>query len=282
MSVPPGWYRDPAEPTVQRWWDGEGWVGDPLPADATPPPGPPAQEPPVPVPVPMVPAVPGVPGATEPAASPPGAVEPVPPGWSTGRAVPDLTPPRPQGYPLATLGSRLVARLVDIGIVLALNVVVNGWFVYQFWLEVSPVVQEAWRRSLAGETMSDLPETGDAGNLQLVILVLATALWFAYEVPAIANTGQTPGKRLLRIRVVRLEATEPLGFGRSFRRWNTMGLPTLLWWCFGIGFLLQLVDALFAVFDRPLQQALHDKSAHTAVISVAAPPRPAKESPDEQ
>lgn len=163
---------------------------------------------------------------------------------------------------------------------LALNVAVNGWFVYQFWLEVSPTVREAWRRSLAGESMSDLPTTGDAGNLQLVILVLAAALWFAYEVPAIANTGQTPGKRLLRIRVVRLETAEPLGFGRSFRRWNTMGLPTLLWWCFGIGFLLQLVDVLFAVFDRPLQQALHDKSALTAVVSVAAPA--AKESPDEQ
>lgn len=260
VSVPPGWYRDPAQPTVQRWWDGDGWVGDPLPADATPPPGPPA--PPVLAPAEIPPDSP-----TPPA-------QPVPPGWRPpGRVLaPDAPPPRPQGYPLATLGSRLVARLVDIGIVFALNVAVNGWFVYQLWLEVSPVFREAWRRSLAGESMSNLPETGDAGNLPLVILVLAAALWFAYEVPAIANTGQTPGKRLLRIRVVRLETTGPLGFGRSFRRWNTMGLPTLLWLCFGLGFLLQLVDVLFAVFDRPLQQALHDKSALTAVVSVAAGP----------
>jgi uncharacterized RDD family membrane protein YckC len=237
-----------------------------------------------------------MPGATGPAVPPAGVGDrppggDVPPGWGHRRPEPDLgTPPRPHGYPLATLGSRLVARLVDIGLVLALNVLVNGWFVYQFWTEISPVLNEAWRRSLAGESMSDLPEAGDAGNLQLVILVLATALWFAYEVPAVANTGQTPGKRLLRIRVVRLEqpavrlaggadVAQPLGFGRSFRRWNTMGLPTLLWWCFGVGFLLQLVDALFVLFDRPLQQALHDKSAYTVVISVAA--TPAKEAPDE-
>ena len=37
---PPGWYRDPAEPTTQRYWDGDGWVGDSLPIDATPPEGP--------------------------------------------------------------------------------------------------------------------------------------------------------------------------------------------------------------------------------------------------
>ena len=293
MSVPPGWYRDPAEPTVQRWWDGEGWIGDPLPADQTPPAGPPpepARSAPGPgAREPQVPAVPGLPGAAEPSAPPPAGDRGwsrgagVPPGWGYRRPAPDLgatgSPPRPHGYSLASLGSRLVARLVDIGLVLGLNVLVNGWFVYQFWIEVSPVLSEAWRRSLAGESMSDLPATGDAGNLQLVILLLAAALWFAYEVPAVANTGQTPGKRLLRIKVMRLESAEPLGFGRSFRRWNTMGLPTLLWWCFGIGFLLQLADALFVLFDRPLQQALHDKSAYTVVVSVAT--APAKEPPDE-
>lgn len=286
MSVPPGWYRDPVDPTVQRWWDGEGWVGAPLPADQTPPEGPPPQtrtatgggrEP-------QVPAVPGMPGSAEPSSHPatggPSQLTDVPPVRGPRQPAIELgTPPKPHGYPLATLGSRLTARLVDIGLVLGLNVLVNGWFVYQFWTEISPVISEAWRRSLAGESMSDLPEAGDAGNLQLVILVLAAALWFAYEVPAIANTGQTPGKRLLRIKVVRMESAQPLGFGRSFRRWNTMGLPTLLWWCFGIGFVLQLIDALFVLFDRPLQQALHDKSAYTVVVSVAA--APAKETPDE-
>jgi uncharacterized RDD family membrane protein YckC len=312
VSVAPGWYKDPAEPTTQRWWDGEGWVGERLPADAIPPPGPPPASR---LREPQVPAVPGLPGAAEASAPPPPPAGPVPPpepGHPTGEVPPgwpyqvpmpaSSAPPRPHGYPLATLGARLVARLVDLGAILALNIAVNGWFVYRFWTEISPVMEEAWRRGLAGESMSDLPEVGDqAGVLQIIILMLAAALWFAYEVPAIANTGQTPGKRLLRIKVVRLEnphgsaagmassrQTEPpaLGFGRSFRRWNTMGLPTLLWWCFGLGLLLQLVDVLFAVFDRPLQQALHDKSAHTAVISTAAgqpPVSPArsKEATDE-
>lgn len=49
MTPPPGWYRDPAYPLVERWWDGTGWtdhrrqaetVQQPLAArPETPPPG---------------------------------------------------------------------------------------------------------------------------------------------------------------------------------------------------------------------------------------------------
>jgi uncharacterized RDD family membrane protein YckC len=208
----------------------------------------------------------------------------VPPGWPGRRPRLALrSPPLPPGYRLATLGARIVARLVDIGLVFLLNVLVNGWFVYLYWLEVSPPFAEFWNRLRAGEDdMSDLPPVGDqAGSLQFVILILAAALWFAYEVPAVANTGQTPGKRLLGIKVVRLEQAGPVGFGRSFRRWNTMGLPVLLWPCFGIGFVLQVVDVVFALVDRPLQQALHDKSSHTVVISVETSGQP-RETPDDQ
>lgn len=45
MSVAPGWYLDPADPDTRRYWDGEGWLGAPIPAEATPPAGPPPPEP---------------------------------------------------------------------------------------------------------------------------------------------------------------------------------------------------------------------------------------------
>ncbi len=61
-------------------------------------------------------------------------------------------PPRPHGLALAPLGLRLVARLVDIGIVFLLNVVVNGWFVWQFVREIAPISEEFTRRLLTGET----------------------------------------------------------------------------------------------------------------------------------
>jgi uncharacterized RDD family membrane protein YckC len=285
MSMPaPGWYKDPVEPTTQRYWDGEGWIGDPLPADATPPPGPPPPSKTASALEPQVPEVPGMPGTADvppaselpprrPDAAPPERTPDLgqtPPGWAVRhRPAPGAPPSKPHGYTLATPGSRLLARLVDIGLVFLLNVVVNGWFAYRFWLEISPALTEYLERLEAGDTSTEgLPVADDAGNLLLAMVVIAAALWFAYEVPAVANTGQTIGKRLLRIKVVRLESPDPLSFGRSFRRWNFMGFPTLLWWCFGIGFLVQLVDAMFVLFDRPLYQALHDKSAHTAVVAV--------------
>ena len=52
---------------------------------------------------------------------------------------------RPHGFALAGLGPRLVARLLDICAVLVLNVVVNGYFAYQFLQEFAPV----WRAALA-------------------------------------------------------------------------------------------------------------------------------------
>ena len=110
--------------------------------------------------------------------------------------------------------------------------------------------------------------------LVLTMLLIATALWLAYEVPAIGNTGQTLGKRIMHIKVVRLESTEPIGFGRAFRRWGRLGLWTPLWSCWGLGLILQFIDSVSPLFDQKLRQALHDKTAGTVVIE--APPGPPK------
>jgi len=179
--------------------------------------------------------------------------------------------PRPHGYPIADLGRRFVARLVDIGILLVINAVVNGWFVYKLYEEFWPWYKLAFQRVQAHQPYDDIPQPQNTQTLAFTITFIAAALWFAYEVPALANRGQTVGKRLLGIKVLRLEEDGPLGFGRAFRRWNPMGFATLLWTC-GVGFVLQFVDCLFVAVDRPLHQALHDKSAATVVVDVTHPP----------
>jgi uncharacterized RDD family membrane protein YckC len=325
QEITPGWYKDPVEPGVQRYWDGEGWIGDPVPADAptpvgppvvtTPPPAgtwsltatqpvatpvPPAPEPPVSAPPtagPVGPATPLPPGVV----LPPGAIvlppgTPPPPGMFPDDklppgAIPVLLPgpvPRmvpivpaaalPHGLPVAPMWSRLVARLIDIAIVLVLNVIVNGWFIYEYAQEIAPQLADARDRWLAGQAIEPLPGSSRQSYLEIVIIVLAAALWFAYEVPAIAGNGQTLGKRLMRIKVMRLESTEPIGFGRAIRRWNLLGLWTFLWYC-GIGFLVQIVVSLSPLFDWPLRRGIHDRSAATVVVRVADAQQPA-EQPD--
>jgi uncharacterized RDD family membrane protein YckC len=299
-EIEPGWYKDPVDQAVQRYWDGEGWVGDPIPADQTPPDGPPAgtkspparpvseeptpeaetreERPPDPVPAPP----------SSPPAPPSGLA---PPGWPPG--VPYHGVPyrgslptalvTPHGHTIAPLWTRFLARLVDFSAVLVLNIAVNGWFVYQWWTEWYPIIADTFRRAMAGQPAPDITRPERANSLQIVIILLAAALWFAYEVPATANSGQTLGKRLLGIKVVRVESPEPLGFGRAIRRWNPLGLSTLLWTCFGVGFLIQLVDSLSPVLDWPLRRALHDKWAGTFVVrprttSAGEPSRPPAES----
>ncbi|MDQ7910664.1 RDD family protein [Phytohabitans sp. ZYX-F-186] len=304
MSVAPGWYKDPAEPSTQRYWDGEGWIGDSLPADATPPPGPPAVTAPAPPPPPpeAAPTTPAAPPASQSPAGPAAPAPPPPqrngaftPGGAPGNQPwppmappppgtqlppgypyppyayrPPVPPPRPHGLRIASLGPRVVARLIDVGMVLLLNAVVNGWFIFRLYQEYEPLIQEWNRRLEAREpVLQNLPQPGgQADALQVVIFIIGVALWFAYEVPSTANSGQTLGKRIMRIRVMPMESPKQLGFGRSLRRWNLMGLPTFLWSCFCIGFILQLVDCIFPFFDRPLYQALHDKSAQTVVVEV--------------
>ena len=194
-----------------------------------------------------------------------------PPGWVAlppGYLV--VAEPRPHGLMLAGAGSRLVARLVDVMAVLVLAAIANFWFAMQFWQVMQPYLNAALAVAERGETSLEAqPVPPDSATLLVVLMtVVLTAVWFAYEVPASANSGQTLGKRLLGIKVVRLESEERLGFGRAFRRWGRLGLPTLLWYCCGVGFLLQVIDCLFVAIDRPLRQALHDKAANTVVVRV--------------
>jgi uncharacterized RDD family membrane protein YckC len=253
-ELAPGWYKDPAEPSTQRYWDGEGWVGDALPIDVPPPSGPPRNGAPLAWPLPP----------PRPAPAPPAG--PPPPGL----LLPGLMygVPRPHGLPVAPLGLRVLARLIDLGVVLALNVVGNGWLIYLYLSDIWPAVRKMQDQMLQSNPNADaipaIPER--ARWVLLAIPLVAAALWFAYEVPAIAQRGQTLGKRAVGIRVLPLESTEPLGYLRSMRRWNPLGLPVLLYTCCGVGFLLQLVDGLSPVFGGPLRLAFHDRSAGTVVV----------------
>ncbi|MGH3713634.1 MAG: RDD family protein [Micromonosporaceae bacterium] len=244
QSTAPGWYPDPADTDVQRYWDGEQWIGEPLPVDATPPATPPRPSP--------------VATATEPT---PVTVE-APPAVEPGRG--PGHPTRVYGQPLAPASARFMARFVDILAVIGLNLVVNGWFLYQWWREVLATVPDT-QRYLAGQLEQLPPPTDKAVNLQYAIILIGLALWFAYEVPALASSGQTLGKRLFEIKVIRYDG-ERLGFWRSILRWLPMAIShPVVMPCFA-PFLV--ADALWCTWDKPLQQCLHDKIGRTLVVQV--------------
>ncbi len=160
--------------------------------------------------------------------------------------------------------------MIDIAAVLLLNVLANGVLVYRFIQHTRPY----WDASVAfirGGSKGDAPTPwSGSSSWLLAILAIAMVVWLVYEVPATANSGQTLGKRLVGIRVMPLESTNRLGFGRALVRWLPMGLPILAWSCL-IGFVVQFFDSLSPVLNRPLHLATHDRFAATVVVSATKP-----------
>lgn len=227
------------------------------------------------------------PGALPPGAYPPNAFRPggmppnLPPSWippiayQAGRYV-FVTEPRPHGLALAPLGRRLVARLIDILAVAVASAALLFYPIHQWLAETGPYYRSLWHAvqdSAAGQAVStpDTPTLTSRGQwLQLAILFMLMLIWLVYEVPFIANHGQTLGKRVMGIKVVKLESDDRIGYGRAIRRWNTLGIATLLWQCAGVGFILQFIDCLSPTMNRPLRLAFHDRSAATVVVRLGS------------
>ncbi|HEV2086697.1 MAG TPA: RDD family protein [Cryptosporangiaceae bacterium] len=303
MSPEPGWYPDPAAPETQRYWDGEQWVGEPIPADAEPPPGPPpawltppaarraaagtrstaarADEPASPTgttptgttPTGTTPTGTGPTGGTDADnAAPVVQAESPATGPAVPVTVPGLTTPVMLDVGrLAPVGLRVAARLIDIAVVLGLNILVNGYFFVQYLQLVGPAVEKAMDGGGANPFAVELPE--GASTLVTVMVVVAIALWLAYEVPATANSGQTLGKRVVGIQVRRIDDS-PLTMGQSLRRWMIQVLPSpLVLSVFGLP--LQLLDYVWCLWDQPARQCLHDKAVSSIVVRADRSTRPA-------
>ncbi|MGW8380010.1 RDD family protein [Streptomyces sp. ODS28] len=141
--------------------------------------------------------------------------------------------------PLASRGKRLLARIVDalligipIGIILAL-----------VQSDVSPA---------------------DSGNTFAQSLIYQL-VYLIYEGLMLTTSGQTVGKRLMRIRVAVLsDGAIPKGSPGWFRA-GVYSLPALIP-C--IGSLFWLVNVLFCTWDKPYRQCLHDKAAKTVVVAT--------------
>ncbi len=87
-------------------------------------------------------------------------------------------------------------------------------------------------------------------------MLLALLIEAAYFSLTVGHSGQTPGKRLLRLKVIRVNG-EAVGFGLAFVRWLAQGISFL---ALGVGFLM-------IAFTRN-KQGLHDKIAGTFVVRL--------------
>ena len=262
----PGWYEDPDDPQLLRYYDGIVWTSHTNPrrsptADQSTigraAPVPPAQQHPH-----------GAPGSSGPPWSPPqgGWQQPMP-GNPYGSGPGYRTDVLPDGAVLAEWWRRLLARMLDwvLSSVLGLLVALP-------WLGEAVRVMERYLQEVTSTTAGTQPDfTALSNDLAAAILPLSfisLAVSLVYEVGFLAWKSATPGKMVLGTVVRRVGDGEDLGFTTAMRRQVVMLAASALALVPIVGLLgsvLRIIDPAWLLWDAK-RQTLHDKVADTVVV----------------
>jgi uncharacterized RDD family membrane protein YckC len=273
-----GWYPDPQDAQLMRWWDGSGWTEDtyertePLggPLDHRTPFGSPSE----------VPG--GAPSSARSAEPQQSGVQPDPylrrEGADQARRLTYPTAPsmpsatamgtRPvattaDGVPLASWGMRALARIIDGIVVTLVSLAVT-------FPTVADVVRTAWdeaeRAARSGEATTPLFTNPSMLEHLAYVTFAQLAVGLVYEVAFLLWKAATPGKLALGLQVRRWDAGQRLTPTVVVRRWLAyQGAQAVPY----VGTPYLVIDLLWPVRDAR-RQALHDKFAKTCVVNLHA------------
>jgi len=162
--------------------------------------------------------------------------------------------------PLADFGTRLLAYMIDsallsaVGFVLAVPVLV---VVFLQLPDIDPYAAEPGANAFLTDFFVPVLLV-EAGVFAVSLLV-----YYLYAVEYMHRTGQTVGKKAMKIRVVPLDPSLTLTRGMAARRYGIEFIVGLV-----VPF-FSFVDGLWQLRDKPYQQTLHDKVARTVVVKVS-------------
>jgi len=241
MAMEPGWYPDPfSSGGYVRWWDGERWGASTSVGTTAPSAGPPGAPVPLPPPPPALPPPPAFPAGAYAGA---------------GYAAAD---PRIAGVLLAPWVSRAAARLLDSFLEGLLALPFMLWLV---WPSVQRFVDSVPADGSAPSQAAMTALQADLLSVSTSITVISVVVSALYQLPQNKAWGRTLGKRALGLRIRPLAADVPLSWGQVVARWGVFEACSVV-----LGGLPLLLDCLWPLWDKPWQQALHDKAAKTIVV----------------
>lgn len=151
---------------------------------------------------------------------------------------------------LASWGSRLGGTIIDAILLLIPMALI-------FFATIAPLLRDA---DIDDEGNITGISSADAGTIALAA-VLAFIVFALYKPMFEGHNGQTLGKMMVHIRVVRAEDGSRIGYGKAFFRWF---MSTLI----GAVGPLNLINYLWPLWDDD-NQTLHDKAAKTVVVKVS-------------
>ncbi|EWT01001.1 hypothetical protein N865_12125 [Intrasporangium oryzae NRRL B-24470] len=271
---PSGWYDDPSNPDMLRYWDGVTWTNHTAPKKS-----PTASQSTIGLPQQPAPGTSQVPTPTAPVpqgsgwhTQAPGQYQQAPRytpapgamGWATGPTTKD-------GVPLASWGRRAVARILD-WVITGVITGILGWS----WMSDLG----RWYGNLINQIESGV--TPDAATMQselmrlvMPIAILSVVVGLVYETTFLVTKGATPGKMAAGISVRRTGGPGPLTVVDALKRQVLTVANSLSSAVPGLSTIFSIVvilDYLWPLWDDR-RQALHDKIADTQVIVGKRAPR---------
>jgi uncharacterized RDD family membrane protein YckC len=283
---PSGWYDDPSNPEMLRYWDGVMWTDHTAPKKS--PTLPQSSQSTIGLPQQQDPSVPQAPQAPQ----PPQPTAPMQQGGWQGQNAPQQYPPQYQQYPqapgaaawmnagpstadgvpLASWGRRVVARILD-NIITGIISAIVGWS----WLSdlitwYTDIIRRAADTGVAPDATT---MTTEMSKYLVPLVIVGLVVGVVYETFFLTRVGATPGKMALGMSVRRTGAAGPLDLVSALKRQVIQVLASatnaspVLGSLFSI---LTLLDYLWPLWDGR-RQALHDKLADTQVVMGKQPPK---------
>jgi uncharacterized RDD family membrane protein YckC len=270
MTQPSGWYDDPNDADLLRYWDGVVWTNHVAPRKS-----------------PTVDQS-GIGAAEDLAGTAPygshgsqgsqvqhggqGQQQPVAPPWQ-GVQLGRPQPTTPEGVLLSGWWRRVAARIVDGVICAVLTAVVT----FPALGRAAGIMSDFFRDSIDAAQAGGAPPPApvELASALLPVSLASLVIYMAYEIVLLTWHGTTPGRRLVGISVRLRERPGPPPLSAVVRRTfvkeagSIVGLLPLV----GVlGSLFTVLDSLWPLWDEH-RQALHDKAAATNVVLGQQPRR---------
>ncbi|MEV0644267.1 RDD family protein [Phytomonospora sp. NPDC050363] len=168
---------------------------------------------------------------------------------------PNAFPPVRGGVPLADVGQRIAAFIIDQ--------LVLGPVFFVLWLPVQGIIGARFgmEYTQAGDPVRATDPQAQAAVLGIYTVMLLTLmiLTAVYQTVCVAQWGATVGKKAMKLRVIRAADGGAVGWSQATGRASMA-------FAFGMFPCLGYLDGGWAMWDRPNRQALHDKAAGTIVV----------------